>query len=690
MMAGAISPAGATGNDTCGYNPLAAPKPGGGTVIFDENSVTRAAQFYGTGLAGHLGVFANDESSLFLGAGSTAFKSAGATTLAQTLTQNVQYGPTGGSYPLQVAATSAPFAVNDPIVLKNASGTQNLKVFAAAAKGATSISVFSFKAGKTFSPGDSATDTNIPYGEAVPPTLAASSDAQGRPIYPAIYLTDLTAAAQNNTPTNAGDWEQGGLAANGGPPPFADAIYGTWTNVSGTKPAVKNNWNLGPDADAIPATDALGGVTTSFNEGYGTEVVWNASGLKVSGTASLQTGHQYRAQMITHDGDQNHTSNGGDVGEVCTTFTVPGPPGLKTDPTGQTSDGNASTVDAKIKEPIGSTINDSAFLSKNPGFDNVTGKVTFNLFFWAAGTEPTDSSTACVSAHNTGFSETKDLTVGDPSTASTSPGYDTSQNGLGTYYWRASYDPNGDPNYTATSETCGTEQDQMVDARIRLSPHEATNVVGNAHVLTATIDSTTDGTHFSAVSGAAVTGSFVGTTHAFFVPANTAGNNACTTGAAGTCTLTINDNSVETVTVHATSTFTTAGLRDGDSFTRSTTSTGSCSDTNTNSTCDAIKHYINPKTQLTVSDRLTGLGTDATGSVTYTAWVDDNTCAAAADGGSPQDLTPTNHSIGANGVAPLSTTITVDPGHTVYFEAHYVGNEGEIITQCTAESAQSQ
>ena len=37
--------------DTCGYNPLASPSPGGGTVIFDENTVTRAIAFYGIGLA---------------------------------------------------------------------------------------------------------------------------------------------------------------------------------------------------------------------------------------------------------------------------------------------------------------------------------------------------------------------------------------------------------------------------------------------------------------------------------------------------------------------------------------------------------------------------------------------------------------------------------------------------------------
>ena len=93
-------------------------------------------------------------------------------------------------------------------------------------------------------------------------------------------------------------------------------------------PVNKNNWNLGPNADPIPATDAFGGVTTSFNEGYGQEDTWNVSGLTAydpttSTFVAVQPGHTYRAQAITHDGDQNHTSGGGDTGEVCTTFSIP-------------------------------------------------------------------------------------------------------------------------------------------------------------------------------------------------------------------------------------------------------------------------------------------------------------------------------------------------------------------------------
>src|SRR5438128_279365 len=59
---GFVAWAAGTTTDSCGYNPAAAPSPNGGSVVFDENSVTRAIAFYGTGLSGHLGAFANDES----------------------------------------------------------------------------------------------------------------------------------------------------------------------------------------------------------------------------------------------------------------------------------------------------------------------------------------------------------------------------------------------------------------------------------------------------------------------------------------------------------------------------------------------------------------------------------------------------------------------------------------------------
>jgi hypothetical protein len=107
-------------------------------------------------------------------------------------------------------------------------------------------------------------------------------------------------------------------------------VYGTWkaavrTVDSPATPAVsitpdadpaKNGFNFGAGADPLPA--ALASIK---NQGYNTEVVWNLA---------LIPGHNYRIQVIVHDGDQNKV--GGDVGEACVDYCAggdnpPPPPG---------------------------------------------------------------------------------------------------------------------------------------------------------------------------------------------------------------------------------------------------------------------------------------------------------------------------------------------------------------------------
>jgi uncharacterized repeat protein (TIGR01451 family) len=260
--------------DTCGYDPSAAPSPAGGTVIFNENTVTRAIAFYGVGLSGHVGAFTNDESGLYIGSG----------------------------------------------------GTPSSAV-----------------AGQV-------------YGEAMPPTFGAGNDAAGRPSAPSIFLTDIT----SNAAATGGDWENGGQVATTG----ASGLYGSWSPTLGTKPVNKNDWTLGPNADAIPATDAFGGATTTYNEGYGSEVTWDVPGLTAydpttASFVAVQPGHTYRVQSITHDTDQN--KGFGDVGEVCTTFSVPAPA------TGEiTKTADAPQVNAG--EPIGFTVTVS-----NSGGQDATG-----------------------------------------------------------------------------------------------------------------------------------------------------------------------------------------------------------------------------------------------------------------------------------------------------------------------------
>src|SRR4029077_15216099 len=102
----------------------------------------------------------------------------------------------------------------------------------------------------------------------------------GRPLWPALFITDLTV---NAATSRAGDWQQGGT----GIPP--GQVCGKWkaavrtvdythnpTTVTVTPDADpgQNHWTLGSGSD-VPA----GGFAALHDEGYGAEVSWNASDL---------------------------------------------------------------------------------------------------------------------------------------------------------------------------------------------------------------------------------------------------------------------------------------------------------------------------------------------------------------------------------------------------------------------------
>ena len=139
-------------------------------------------------------------------------------------------------------------------------------------------------------------------------------DVAGRPIYPALFITDVT----SNPSSLSGDWQYGGT----GIPPHA--IFGTWkaavklvdkthtpavvTVATDNDPSQHNNWNLGPGSDPVPTP-------TPTNEGYGAEVRWDISRL------GLISGHKYRLYFMVHDGDQNQS--GGDSGQGCAYLTMP-------------------------------------------------------------------------------------------------------------------------------------------------------------------------------------------------------------------------------------------------------------------------------------------------------------------------------------------------------------------------------
>jgi hypothetical protein len=141
------------------------------------------------------------------------------------------------------------------------------------------------------------TGTNLILGQ------QAGVDPVGRPMWPALFITDIT----NNANAVAGDWQWGGAPVN---PTY---VAGTWKGAVRTVDAT--GASITPDAD--PArnnmnygnghTPPAGAITKA--EAYGTEVRWDIR---------LEVGHNYRFQVMVHDGDQNKV--GGDAGEACVTF----------------------------------------------------------------------------------------------------------------------------------------------------------------------------------------------------------------------------------------------------------------------------------------------------------------------------------------------------------------------------------
>ena len=144
------------------------------------------------------------------------------------------------------------------------------------------------------------------------------SDDFKRPLYPAVFVTDITdyldATGNCIDPLvpagdqcRAGDWQQ--LTNNLNPSAVAPHdVFGSWkwsvpgltTGISSTNDPSKNS-SFGPGADPPPAP--------LTNLGFLTEARWDASDL------GLTPGRAYRIQFMVHDGDQNKI--GGDVGQAC-------------------------------------------------------------------------------------------------------------------------------------------------------------------------------------------------------------------------------------------------------------------------------------------------------------------------------------------------------------------------------------
>jgi hypothetical protein len=731
---------------------------------------------------------------------------AGSTTITvQSFTANLAY-PVGStvtdaalSY-TSVPVAALPFAVaaNDSITIGS-----NLKVTAVApgaAAGATSIPVKLFKNNASYAAGTVVSDAAVVNEHVASPAVGtANLDPAHRPQYPALFLTRVPAGTAANT-QQAGDWQQG-PTPNGNLPgnlsagvPFVDDVFGQWATAtqsgstySSVQPSASNGWNLGPGSDT-PTNP--GGFANLNNEGHGNEMRWNVSNLHDYTGATLTPG-TYKVQIMTHDGDQNNT--GGDVGEVCAILTIPGTPTLNTtitsvDPNGGTSTGQSN---AGVIVPVGSQITDTASIPATAGLGNATGTIDFKLY------SPSSSCTTTPVFSDLG----RALTNANPAVATSSPAYTVSNSPGVTYTWQDKYHSTSS-NYLDATEACGTETVTTADARVILTPQEATNAVGNAHTFTATLQLNADGTHWTTITddGATITftlgpsgnhasfvngntctttngsctvqvndstaetitlhasstfgagdegvlGTFtratgstgctvsdatcdavkhwvdaritltpqsatniVGNAHTFTAtlqyttdgttwttlttdgdtinftlpaPAGSAtfvgGVHQCTT-TAGSCSVSVNDSVAETITVHATSTFNAGGATEA--FTRST---GGATCTTADATCDASKTFVKPGTTLTVSDQLTGLPPGATGTVTYTAY-DNNSCSSG------QLFTETDTIVTA-GTAPSSQSITVGPGQSVFFKVVYTGsgtgNFGTFTSPCTAETASS-
>lgn len=213
------------------------------SVDFNENEVLRAIQPVGGAPNGTVRVFYNDEHAMTLGVRSVVVKTAS--------------GSTTTDYPVS-ALMSVPGSVTN------------------AQLGTTELT------------GDQ-----------------SGLDQSLRPMWPALFITDITANPQNRS----GDWQQGGR------PIAPTEVFGTWkaavrtvdktvtpstVTITPDQDPAKNNWSLA-GGDTVPS-----GLSS---EGYGAEARWSVP---------LLASHSYRVQVIVHDGDQNKA--GGDSGEACVLF----------------------------------------------------------------------------------------------------------------------------------------------------------------------------------------------------------------------------------------------------------------------------------------------------------------------------------------------------------------------------------
>ncbi len=327
----------------------------------------------------------------------------------------------GGAVHTSTAAAAAPPAVDScgyPDATNGArSGTafnesDVLAGFSTTGSGASTkvIAWYTDEHAMTLGTGPNVTQMTADPDHATNPNTGDSSamDPAGRPLYPAMYVTDITGAPASRS----GDWQQ---KANNSGAVAPDDVFGTWKTSNANDPA--KNTTFGPGADTPPA-----GIKY---EDYRTEVRWDLSSFGLPG-------HSYRVQVMVHDGDQN--KNGGDVGEACTTITI-----------GKVAP--AISTNATPYATTSGTISDTAHVT---GGSSPTGTVDFRIY----------ADSACTGPGTLVGSGTLDANGN-----ATSPAY--SPPGAGHYYWRAFY--NGDVANGAVSGPCGAANEDSLVATPHLT-----------------------------------------------------------------------------------------------------------------------------------------------------------------------------------------------------------------------------
>ena len=260
-------------------------------------------------------IFYSDEHALCLGVNQVTVQ-ASATTTSGSKTITVA---TSG---LTVGATVSGTGIPSATTIASVGATTITLNNAATANGTTTLTFTnSYSTAQMPSGSSTASAVNPGVGDANVTGAAGAVDASGRPLFPSLYVTDIT----NNPSSLSGDWQSGGTAVT------PSAIYGSWksyalavnetvspatvTQTGGTDPTPANGWTLPVGADPVPSS------ISGSNAGYGTEIQWSLASLYSSGV--LIPGHNYRFYFVVHDGDQSNV--GGDVGQIAYDFTYRGP-----------------------------------------------------------------------------------------------------------------------------------------------------------------------------------------------------------------------------------------------------------------------------------------------------------------------------------------------------------------------------